>query len=356
MPFTSQEITAAGKAAIDFYQRNKLVDNYNTARPLLKKLKAKQKPFPGGKQYVVEQLRKSNTSNFQWFNGSTIVTYNKRRNIEQAQFEWRSAHDGFALDEDRLIQNGITIDDDKPGQNFSKAEKVQLTNLLDEEVEALGLGFEEKFDQALHLDGTQSSDAVTGLDALISLTPATGTVGGIDASANGWWRNHAATGLTTATTTGDILDKMEIAWRACIRNGGMPDFILAGSDFVDGLRNFMLKTFGRVNFHHMAEKGFEAGAGHDSGVDTGLKFHNVPIIWDPVFADLDTLYSPATAWEKRCYFLNTNHLRLRPVEGQDMKTRKPPRAYDKYEYYWGLTWRGSLCTNRRNAHAVLAIA
>lgn len=356
MPFTATEIQEAGKIALDFYMKNKPVDQYNTERPLMQKLRKMQKSFPGGKEHVTEQLRKSNTANFQWFNGSEVVTYNKRRNIEQAQYEWRSAHDGFALDEPRLVQNGIKIDDNRKGGNFSKAEAVQLTNLLEEEIEALDLGFKEKFDQELHLDGTHDSDAITGLDALVSLTPATGTVGGIDASTNTFWRNHAATGLTVTTTTGDVLKKMEIAWRACIRNGGKPDFILVGSDFLDGFRDFMLNTYSRVNYGPIQRKQIEGGSGHDEGVDTGLFFHGVEMVWDPVFSDLDTLYSPGTPWEKRCYFLNSKHLRLRPVEGQDMITRKPPRAYDKYEHYWGLTWYGAMTCNRRNAHAVLAIA
>ena len=355
MPFTSEEISTAGKTSLDFYMKNKPVDQVNTERPLLKKLMAGKKAFPGAKQYVVEQLRKSNGSNFQWFNGSEVVSYNKRRNIEQANFQWRSAHDGFALDEDRLIQNGINIIEGKT-KTASKSEVVMLTNLLDEENEALRLGFEEKFDQALHLDGTSDSDSVAGLDALVSLTPAVGTVGGIDASTEAYWRNHAATGLTTTTTTGDILDKMELAWRACIRNGGMPDFILSGSDFVDGFRNFMMKTYGRINYGPVQERTVEGGGGHNEGTRTGLFFHGVELVWDPVFEELDTLYSPGTAWEKRCYFLNCRHIKLRPVDGQDMITRKPPRAYDKYEYYWGLTWRGTMTTNRRNANAVLAIA
>jgi hypothetical protein len=39
-----------------------------------------------------------------------------------------------------------------------------------------------------------------------------------------------------------------------------------------------------------------------------------------------------------------------------MITRKPPRAYDKYEWYWGLTWRGAKTMNRGNAHAAVSIA
>lgn len=355
MPFTTQEITDAGKVGLDFYLKSNPVDQVAVERPLLKTLIAEKKAAPGAKQYIVEQLRYRYQSNFQWFNGAGVVTYNRRQTIEQANFAWRSAHDGFALDEDRLAQNGIIVTDDpKAARSASGAERIQLTNLIEEQAQVLKLGFEEKFSQELHRDGSHSTDAVTGLDALVSLTPSSGAVGGIDpsTSATVYWRNYAQTGLTTTTTTGTILDYMEVAWRSCVRNGGRPNKILMGADFLDGFRNFLLKTYG-------AGGGLTYGNGTigrriDAGTET-LTFHGVDCTWSPEFYDMQALTGAATSWEKRCYFLNTNHLKLRPLEGHDMVTRKPPRAYDKYEYYWGMTWRGALTTNRRNAHAVLAI-
>ena len=78
---------------------------------------------------------------------------------------------------------------------------------------------------------------------------------------------------------------------------------------------------------------------------------------NPVFEDLDATHDTGATrtWEKRCYFLNCKHIRLRPAQGHDMVTRNPPRVYDRYAYYWGLSWKGSLCTSRRNAHAVIAV-
>jgi hypothetical protein len=44
---------------------------------------------------------------------------------------------------------------------------------------------------------------------------------------------------------------------------------------------------------------------------------------------------------------------LRPIEGNDMIARKPPRQYNSYNYYWGMTWRGALTSNRMNCHGVI---
>lgn len=352
MPFSAQDLIDAGKVGIDFFLAKKPVDQIQLERPLLKALQGKKKEAPGAKQYVVEQLRARYSSNFQWFNGSSIVTYNRRQTVEQANYAWRSCHDGFALDEDRLAQNGITVTDDSTSASTpTQAEKVQLTNILEEQTEVLRLGFQEQFSYALHADGTSSTDAITGLDALVSLTPTTGTVGGIDRSvaANAYWRNNAATGLTTTTTTGTILNSMESSWRSCIRNGGRPDLIIAGSTFIDGYRSFVLTTFGRMDFGPSNTKRVEGGT-------AVLMFQGVEVQWSPEFLEMDARYAPATTWEKRCYFLNTNTITLRPLAGHDMISRKPPRAYDRYEYYWGLTWRGALTMNRANANAVLALS
>jgi hypothetical protein len=351
VPATAAEIADAGKTSLDWYLANNPIDQIAVERPLFRALNARKTSAPGGKQYIVEQLRVRYGSNFQWFSGHQVVTYNRRQPIEQAQFPWRSAHDGFAIDEDTLIRNGVQVDEDGPGGNMSRAEAVQLTNIYREHSMALRAGFVEKFSQALLLDGTQSTDAITGIDALVSLTPTTGVVGGINraTASNAFWRNYAQTGLTTATDTGTIIDYMELAWRAVTRNGGRPTHIFAGDDFIDGFRKFMLTSFGMLTWSGASERRIEGGT-------SALTFHGIEIEWLPEFDDMDTLYAPAVPWSKRCYILNLNHMRLRPVEGQDMVTRKPPRSYDKYEWYMGLVWRGALTMNRANAQAVLSIA
>ncbi len=350
MPFSAQEIQDAGKAGLDFYLANNPVDQVALERPLLKALQAKKKTAPGAKQFIVEQLRKTYGSNFQWFNGSSVVTYNRRQTLEQASYAWRSCHDGLALNEDQLLQNGITITDTSGPTSSSDAEKIQLTNLFTEQAEALKLGFQEQFSFQLHIDGTQSTDAVVGLDALVALAPTTGTVGGIDraVAANAYWRNNFATGLTTTTGTGTILNQMEVMFRQCSRNGGRPDLMIAGSTYIDGYRNFVLNTFGRMDFGPSNTKRIEGGT-------SVLLFQGTEVQWSPEFQELDARYAPATLWEKRMYMLNSGTIRLRPLDGQDMINRKPPRAYDRYEYYWACTWRGALTMNRANANAVCAL-
>lgn len=358
MAFNAEQLAYGGNAAINFFLKNDPVDNYNVARPLIKRLIAEKQEYSGGLQYVVQQLRYQNDSNFQSYFGDSQVSYNRKRTLTQAKFTWGAFHDGFGLNEDELTQNGITMTDDRNAVP-SDAEKVQLTNLMEENMDTLKLGFMENFDAMLHLDGTQSATNIAGLDLLVSQTPTVGVVGTIDPATNAFWSNYV--NLATGTAAGNVTNALETAYRATVRVGGAPpNFILAGEGFIDNYRKDAGSNAGyatkQVFVDSNNKKGVSLDNGTGQGMDTGLYFKGIPVTWDPVFATLDALYSPAHAWVNRCYLLNTKHIKLRPIKGHWMIPRRPPRVYDRYVHYWALTAKAALTTGKRNAHALLCTA
>jgi len=356
MPFTTEQLAYAGNAAINYFLKNEPVDQVNIARPLIKFLMDGKKPYVGGLQYVVEQLRYSNDSNFQSYFGDTQVTYNRKRTLQQAKFTWGSFHDGFGLNEDELAQNGIVMTDDKSSVP-TESEKVQLTNLLQENTETLKLGFQENFDYMLHRDGTQSATNIPGLDLLVSTTPtAPLVVGGLDQSVYPWWQNNAITGINTGTA-GSLTQQMEVLWRNCTRYGGYtPDKIIVGELFLDAYRQDAKQTVNRTVYMESNAKPTKLDTAVGEGTRTGLYFKNIELIWDPVMTVLDQLDSPTIPWEKRAYFLNSRFLKLRPIQGHWMINRTPPRVYDRYVHYFALTAKAALTTGKRNAHGVCSIA
>lgn len=348
MPISAPDLAYLGKVSLDEYMRNTPVDQIGVEHPLLRKLMSKRKLFLGAKQNIVVNVRKSYDSNFAWAYGEAAVSFNKRQTTDQAAFPWRRAVDGFYIPHDTLFGNGIKVREGERGQyKLEQNEKVQLVQLLDEQMEAFKLGFFEKLDLELHRNGTASADAVTGLDGLISTAPATGVVGGLDRATAIYWRNNAQTAIASGTA-GALTDAMEKAWRACIRNGGTPDFILAGSDFCDAYRKCITLT---QEVDGSKPKTIDAGTG--TGASTGLYYKGVEIAWDPNFSTLDALDAPTVPWEKRCYFLNTKHIDLRD---DDMDIVTPTRPYNILALYQMINLRLALVLKRSNAHAVLAIA
>ena len=353
MSITSDELARAGKAGLDFYLKNKPIDMVDMQRPLLKHLSARKKSFGGAKEHIVEQIRKAYSSSGQWFDSGDTLQYSNRDTLEQSRFPWYEFHDGMTVNEAELVANGIKLDDSGSGGNITGAEKIQLTNMLEEKMEALKLGAQERFSRDLHLSGAASNKQIVGLDGLIPLNPVTGTVGGLNRASFTWWRNHADTTLAAA----NMQEQMEKAWRACMRRAnGTPNVILAGADFIDAYRK-AAQTDGTIGaaIRHVTDAG-KGGISADMST-TGLYWKGVPIEycpeWDDNFNGAD---SPSVAWSKRCYFLNMNHLFLRPIAGSDFVTRHPPRSKENYNHYWALLWRGALTMNMPSAHAVLALA
>lgn len=348
MPISNADLQELAKVSLDEYLRNIPVDQIATERPLLKKMMAGRKQFLGARQNVVENIRKTYGSNFGWAYGEDAVVFNKRNTTEQAAFPWRRAVDGLYLDYDRLFGAGIKVREGGRGEfKLEQNEKVQLLNLLDEQMESLKEGFMQKLDLEMHRNGTQDVDAIAGLDTLISIAPTTGVVGGLDRATALYWRNYAETGIVT-TTVGVLAQRMELAWRKCIKNGGSPDFILAGGKFIDAYRKEITVT---NNANAGSVKTLDAGVG--SGVNTGLYFKGVEIIWDPQFEELDALETPTVAWEKRCYFLNTKFIKYRD---DDMDIVTPVRPHDTLAMYAMVNLRCALSVSRSNAQAALAIA
>ncbi len=349
MPITSEDLEALSKVSLDKYLRNAPVDQISVDTPLLKKLMGKRKKFLGAKQNVVANIRKAHDSNFAWAYGETPVSFNKRNTVENAAFPWRRAVDGFYISHDMLFGNGIKVREGKAGEfKMEKSEREQLADLFLEQVDAFRTGFMEKLSLELHRDGTSSSDAVTGIDALISLTPETGTVGGIDRATAKYWRNNVKTGIAS-TGTGTLATAMEGEWRKCIRNGGSPDFILAGSAFIDAYRQYGVTVTNNADAGRV--KSLDAGVG--SGTETGLYFKGVPIVWDPQFETLDALETPSIPWEKRCYFVNTKFL---DIHDDDIDIVTPTRPHNVLALYQMINLRLALVMKRANAHSVLSIA
>lgn len=349
MPISGPDLATVTVAALDNYMRNRPVDQIGTDRPFIKMLMSGKKTLLPARQFSVENVREGYGSNFAWSFGETARTFNKRSTVAQAQFPWRVALDGLYLDWDMLFAAGIRVDPDPASKGklvLEPNEKVILYNILTEHMEALELGFVEKLDLELHRDGTASADAVVGLDALVSRTPAVGTVGGLNAATKTYWRNYFA----GAVATNALRATMEAAWRACIRNGGAPNKILAGSTFIDAYASILTLT---QNTEAGKPKQIDVATGQ--GARTGLCFKGVEIEWDPTFSVLDTLEAPVAAslWEKRCYFLNTKHVKY---EDDEMSVYNPTPPHNVRATYASLDLRCALKTNRRNAQAVIVAA
>lgn len=358
MPMTPAQFAAGANRQLEVYSRDNPVDQIGYEKPFLKWLIANKKETIGGNQYFNEKVRIGYDSNYQNYYGDDQVDYNRRDTVRLAKFAWFNFHDGFMLNEDELAANGIILTDDR-NSVATDAEKIQIYNLLTENFDVLREGVQEQFNLEMLLDGSQDPKAAQGLDLLVSTSPSSTTVGGINAANASWWQNNVNGPIALSPggtyTPSILITEMEETWRDCTRYGkkSAPDKIICGGAFYDAYRDAVNAT----NQRQITIREGGTGGPKVDGATSDLYFKGVLVEYDPTFDEIDNLFGPISpAWSKRCYFLNSKTIKLRPLPGHWMVNRKPPRMYDRYVFYWAVTSKYRLTTNKRNANAVLWIS
>lgn len=344
--FTTQELENIANSALDFYFKKPEVRAQTLQnKPLLKALNSRKKTFPGGKEYISLAVKGNYTTTIQGFSNDDEVTYSNPANTKRAQFQWKLIHSGIQFSMHELAKDGISVVDSADGKRTSEHSKRDLTviaNILEEKFDDMAEGTERGFNSMYWQDGSQDSSLIPGITSFVLDDPTSATVvAGIDQSANTWWRNRASLGLTASTASDqNVVQTLQGEWRQLRRYGGKPNLVLCGSDFLDWFEKEL-----RAKGNYTLEGWAKSGMIDASVADVGFK--GVMFEYDPTLDDLSK--------EKYCYVLDTRHIFVMPIEGEDMKKHTPARPENKYVFYRAMTYMGGLACDQRNVHGVYSI-
>ena len=346
MPFTAGELENIANAALDFHlDRGRVFAQDRQDKPLLRRMMAKQKTFPGGKEYLTQRVKGAVTTSIMGFEHDDTVTYANPANIKESRWPYKLIHWGIQTTMHELIKDGISIVDTATGKNVSRhteREKTMLANILDDKIDDMIEGGERGMNEMFWLDGSQDAKQVPGIQSFILDDPTSATVvGGIDQSANTWWRNRASLGINAATPSNqNLVNTLQEEWLQLRRYGGNPDLFICGSDFIHAYEQ-EIKSKGNYS-----ETGF-AGRTMDGSIG-GVAFKGVELLYDPTLDDMGR--------SKYGYLLDTKTIHPKVVEGENLKRHNPARPEDKYVMYRAITWVGGLVCSQRNANGVYSIS
>lgn len=113
---------------------------------------------------------------------------------------------------------------------------------------------DDLIEQCIFTSSTSGGDELNGLDSLVP-TSGQGTVGGIDASANTFWRNYS----DTYTDASDIESAFTTAWNTAAKGSGSqlaPKFMISGAT-PHALYESQLQTLQRFVDKDEADAGFK---------------------------------------------------------------------------------------------------
>jgi hypothetical protein len=346
MAFTTAELNNIANAALDYHIKGPALAQSIQDKPLLKAMEGSKKTFPGGKGNITIPVKGDYTTALSGYTHNDSVSYANPANLKRVSFPWKELHAGITVTLTELKNDGISVVDSAQSKNVSEHSERDLTvlsGLLEDKLDDMTEGWSRSFNTMLWKDGSQDSKQVPGLLSILTDTPNTGTTGGIDRATTTWWRHRVALGLTYSTSGQDLSKRLRKEVRQLRRYAKNPNYLLlAGSAFLEALEA------------EVAEKGYYSFTGFANNGKNDIGMADISMrgigsfVYDPTLDDQGR--------SKYCYFIDTNSIGLRVMEGEDKKTHNPARPYDQYTLYRAMTWTGNLTVQQLNSSGVYSIA
>ncbi|UUX38880.1 phage major capsid protein [Burkholderia contaminans] len=262
----------------------KLADNVTKNNALLYRLRRRGnvKTVSGGRT-IVQELEYAENGTFKRYSGYEALNISPSDVFTGAEFNYAQAAVAVSISGLEQLQNsGEDAIIDLLESRIKNAEKTLVNNIaLD-----------------CYSDGTADGGRqIGGLQLLVSATPTTGVVGGIDASTSigTFWRNTAFSAVTNggaAATSANIQSYMNRVYVQQVRGTDKPDLIIADNNY---FRLYLesLQAIQRITSNEMGEAGFDS-----------LKYMSSDVVLDGGFG--------GGAPTNTMFFLNTDYIYFRP--------------------------------------------
>lgn len=349
MAFTPGEIASIANASLDFYfEKGKAFKQSIEAKPLIAAMERAAKTFSGGKGDISLGIKGNYGAGgvddtLKGYTHNDAVKFYTPANIQRAKYPWRETHIGLTLTNTELKIDGLSLVNTSQGMNttqHSGREMHVLVGLLKDKIEDIGEQYLRGLNNMLWGDGSADTLGFAGIESIITEAPATGTVGGINAATDAWWRNRAALGIASSPANGGVLAQvLQNELRQLTRFGGQPNLFLAGSDFIDALEVEL-----RANGYY-ADSGFTQGGDMAIG---SLKFKGTTIQYDP--------WLDNNGKSKFGYWIDTNRVFLMKMQDEWQRQHDPARPHDQFVMYRSITSTGQMVASQRNSSGVYSIA
>ena len=299
-------------------RNRKIADNVTENTALLYRLKqgGKVRPFSGGR-VITEELTYAENQTYKRYAGYEVLDIAPSDVATYAEYAIKQA------------AVAVTISGLEELQNSGREAFIDLLKMRVNNAEAT---FMNNLSSDLYSDGTaDGGKQINGIQALVSTSPSTGTVGGINRANWDFWRNQTETGATNAS---NMQTNMNQIWASLVRNMDKTDLIACDNlmwvRYMDSLQSNQ-----RHSNTQMADAGF-----------TNVEFMGAPVVMDGGLG--------GDAPNNRMYFLNCKHIYWRPHTSRNMQAIGADRhAVNQDATVKLIGWAGNLTMSNASLQGVL---
>jgi len=344
-------------ALLTDYVKSDSLSQTTQDKPLLRVLYDKKEEFPGGKDNVsspVKGVFMSDTVGFlQGYSEDDQLNFNQGDNTLRAAYPWKSIHSGLEITFDEMAKDGISIDDQGKTSEHKNASVVRIvTSLFKERIDDFGESWSRATNLMFWGDGSQDAKQIPGIRSLLTETPAVGSTGGLDRASNIWWRHRFLAGATAITASAEnqtLTKTLRSELRQLCRYGGRPRVALCGSKFIDGLE---LEVHDKGLY---SQEGFTNTGKTDAGMaQINMSYGVDRRAKDRLFFEYDPSLDDM-GFAKRCYMIDTNRIRFRPMTGELNKLWVPARPYNYMVFFKSMTTKGAMEATQLNSSGIYEV-
>lgn len=271
----------------------KIQDNVTKNNALLTYIKDKGNvQTVSGGTVIYEELSFAENGNAGWYSGYDLLPVAAQDVISAAQYDFKQAAVPVTISGlDQLRNSGPE----------------QMIDLMEGRLNVAESTMANLMASAIYSDGTGAGGKqLVGLDAMVPVTPSSGTYGGIDRSAWSFWRPKSTT-MGATVTSATVQGVMNTMWASLVRGVDRPNLIVM-DNFWWGVYMASLQPLQRFNSPGTANLGFPT-----------IKFMDCDVVLDGGIGGFMTL--------KTCFFLNTKFVKFRPHSKRNMVPLSPNRRY-----------------------------
>ena len=272
----------------------------------------------GGYNYRIPVLKSLPSPTF--YSGLTELATAERDDVESAQFERKYATQDITFSGTKLIKN---------------AGDTQIVDYMAAQVDIAAEGMKDGLANAttgiFSALGETDLTGLTGLQNLVSSTPASGTTGGLDRSTRSYWQNKQRTCATGFATNG--LGTMRQLSVDVFRGDETASIIvMTNSTYI----NFEAKLTGTLSYNLPSPKTTFGDLGFED------------LYWHGAICFPDA-YTPA----QTAYFLNMKYLKLMVFGDRDFSIREGITPTNQDGLTARMFWAGNLICSCLNAQGVM---
>ena len=297
-----------------------IADNVSNSNALLQRISQKGNiSLKDGGRTIVRELDYAENATFQYYSGFETLNVAASDVLTAAEFEWKQA----AVN---VVASGLETRIQNSGTNA-------ILDLLEARIRNAERTMSNKISEGVYSDGTGSSGKqITGLQALVALSPSTGTVGGIDRATNTWWQNQSSGDVANVFASAALLEsEMADLWIECSRGGDKPDLIVFDQVAFKAFWT-SLTPYQRFADPNTAVKGFQT-----------LKYMSADVVLDH-----DSGIRASTG-----YFLNTDYIFWDVHSGTNMAVQERKEPVNQDAIVVPILWAGNLTLSNASLQGVI---